>query len=840
MLHRIRIKSLEDIALGLIKRDNETKKDLYNYHDTVKVLGFDIKSDIYQNSTKKEDLKIITASKKEQKSQEEITKSLKTTKTMNSTNNANCSNGKQKVPAKRISSSSKSCKQINCGIKKDNIENNLKEKHIEDSFVLKTKKLFYNDKLFFPLDYNNINLIISNCYFPLLQCFQSYDNFKSMLFDIAEKLEKYFNNDSFFTLSQKTSEELDDFIEEEKILELIEFSLIIFLLQYFIRNNNNNNNCNSLNSSTTKYITAGVSGTVEKIYGEAGDDAADVMIENGALMLVKNGDSSIKVIGSEGTISSVNVSEGSSVSATTKVITITSDLQSGEYLKAVKDREEMVDILETLISIRKNGGITASVEGMVEEVSVSGEEQDLSAANDYDDSVHTIEAFTMTNLSGLNILSTSIINDTLLEELKAGAGRIEGTTKDMEYADKEDAESEDWKECTDVFTEVEAGTWYVRFKATDTEPASESVKIEVTQDADDSSYDGEKGSADKTTESSTSSESESSTEASGKTDEESTSGSQKSTSKGTSSENTKNGNVTTESGKSDTETTTTESAASASSKSESESTSAASGKSDGSKESTSSKASGSDSSTKSGSSAKSSSSSVSSSSSGNSSDAVSMISAFTISKGDEMKVTVNVDELDILTMEEGMFAEITLDAVENKTFEGVITNVSGSANESNGSAQYPVEITFQKTDEMLSGMNASVAVIIEEAENVIIVPLAAITDEGRNSYVYTGYDEASDELTGKTEVTLGMSDENSVEIKSGLSEGDTVYYEMKESENSDSKTGRNGMGGMGMPGMSGSGDMKMDGGRSSGSGNGRRSESGGERPSGDGNGGPGK
>ena len=121
MLHRIRIKSLEDIALGLIKRDNETKKDLYNYHDTVKVLGFDIKSDIYQNSTKKEDLKIITASKKEQKSQEEFTKSLKTTKTMNSTNNANYSNGKQKVAAKRISSSTKSCKQINCGIKKDNI-----------------------------------------------------------------------------------------------------------------------------------------------------------------------------------------------------------------------------------------------------------------------------------------------------------------------------------------------------------------------------------------------------------------------------------------------------------------------------------------------------------------------------------------------------------------------------------------------------------------------------------------------------------------------------------------------------------------------------------------------
>ena len=241
MLHRIHVKSLEDIALGLIKRDNETKKDLLNYQDTVKVLGFEIKSNINQDSTKKEDIKIITALKKEQKLQEEVTKSLKTTKTMNSTNNANYSNGKQKVPTKRMSSSSKSCKQINCGIKKDNIENDLKEKHIEESFILKTKKLFYNDKLFFPLDYNNINLIISNCYFPLLQYFQSYENFKLMLFDIADKLEIYFNNDSFFTLTQKTTEELDDFIEEEKILELIEFSLIIYQLHYFIKNNNKEN-----------------------------------------------------------------------------------------------------------------------------------------------------------------------------------------------------------------------------------------------------------------------------------------------------------------------------------------------------------------------------------------------------------------------------------------------------------------------------------------------------------------------------------------------------------------------------------------------------------------------
>ena len=253
MLRRIRIKSLEDIALGLIQRDNETKKDYYNYHDTVKELGFEIKTNIIQNLTKKEDFKIITAFKKDFKTQDEINKSLKTTKTMNSTNNANNSNNKQKVPTKRLSCGKKNCKEINCGVKKDNIENNLKEKHNENSFVLKTKKLLYNEQLFFYLEYNNINAIISNCYFPLLQCFQSYDNFKLMLFDIADKLEIYFNNDSFFSLNQKSPEEIEEFIEEEKILELIEFSIIIFLLQYFIKNNNNNyNNNSSLNNNTTK------------------------------------------------------------------------------------------------------------------------------------------------------------------------------------------------------------------------------------------------------------------------------------------------------------------------------------------------------------------------------------------------------------------------------------------------------------------------------------------------------------------------------------------------------------------------------------------------------------
>ena len=117
---------------------------------------------------------------------------------------------------------------IECIIKNLNeSEKELENKEKDESLILKNKKISYNEKLFFPLDYNNINIIINDCYYPLLQCFQSFENVKILMFDIADKLEIYFNNDSFFSLNQKVPPLLEEFIEEEKILELFVFDNLI-------------------------------------------------------------------------------------------------------------------------------------------------------------------------------------------------------------------------------------------------------------------------------------------------------------------------------------------------------------------------------------------------------------------------------------------------------------------------------------------------------------------------------------------------------------------------------------------------------------------------------------
>ena len=61
---------------------------------------------------------------------------------------------------------------------------------------------------------------------------------------------------------------------------------------------------------------------------------------------------------------------------------------------------------------------------------------------------------------------------------------------------------------------------------------------------------------------------------------------------------------------------------------------------------------------------------------------------------------INVDELDITSVKTGQTAKITLDAIEGEEFEGTITSVSSEASGGSSSEKYPVEITFNKTDDM--------------------------------------------------------------------------------------------------------------------------------------------
>lgn len=154
----------------------------------------------------------------------------------------------------------------------------------------------------------------------------------------------------------------------------------------------------------------------------------------------------------------------------------------------------------------------------------------------------------------------------------------------------------------------------------------------------------------------------------------------------------------------------------------------------------------------------------------------------TISPDKEMSITISIDETDILSLTEGQEASVTIDSIGEDTYEGSVTEISTTASSDSGVTSYSAVITIDKTDDMLSGMSASVVITIEGVDNALLIPVDALHQTSSTAYVYTEYDESTGEFGGMQEVTIGLSNSSYVEITEGLSEGDTVYYTVSEDE----------------------------------------------------------
>lgn len=155
--------------------------------------------------------------------------------------------------------------------------------------------------------------------------------------------------------------------------------------------------------------------------------------------------------------------------------------------------------------------------------------------------------------------------------------------------------------------------------------------------------------------------------------------------------------------------------------------------------------------------------------------------AAVITADEEMTVQIQVDELDIRTLETGMEAPVTLDALPGSSFTGTITSINPYGENSGGNTKYTVTVTLPRDEKMLSGMNASVKITTGVSGTVPTVPAAAVVFDAGKSWLYTGYNEKTDTLTDPVEIQTGLSDGSLVELLSGLSEGSSFYYRYADS-----------------------------------------------------------
>ena len=152
-----------------------------------------------------------------------------------------------------------------------------------------------------------------------------------------------------------------------------------------------------------------------------------------------------------------------------------------------------------------------------------------------------------------------------------------------------------------------------------------------------------------------------------------------------------------------------------------------------------------------------------------------------------LTMDMSVDELDVNKVKVGQEVEISADAVEGKTFTGIVTKVNISGTTTNGVTAYPVTIKITDTDGLLPGMNVSAKIVLKSVKNVLSVPVDAVT---RGNTVIVCKDSSKLKaynsgllVSGKSgipdgfesvEVKLGVNNDQYIEITEGLKEGDVV------------------------------------------------------------------
>jgi len=167
-------------------------------------------------------------------------------------------------------------------------------------------------------------------------------------------------------------------------------------------------------------------------------------------------------------------------------------------------------------------------------------------------------------------------------------------------------------------------------------------------------------------------------------------------------------------------------------------------------------------------------------------------------------VKVKVDETDIGKVKVGQSATFTVDAYQNKTFTGRVSKIgqiststtkmsssttstsssSTSTSSSSSVIYYYVTLAVDDPDNLLrTEMTARVNIKIDEKNDALLIPLAALKTSTNGQYVTILRDNGSNE---NIPVTVGLITTDQVEVISGVAEGDKLVISYTKSQSQSS------------------------------------------------------
>lgn len=132
-----------------------------------------------------------------------------------------------------------------------------------------------------------------------------------------------------------------------------------------------------------------------------------------------------------------------------------------------------------------------------------------------------------------------------------------------------------------------------------------------------------------------------------------------------------------------------------------------------------------------------------------------------------------VDEIDVGRLVEGMDARITIGAKPDQVLSGKLTEIALKAQTINNAVQFEVEMDVEVPSEMVirSGYSAVARIQIQRVDDVLVLPERVVDFRDGQAYILKRDEQGN---AKEVKIQTGLSDGLSIEVKSGLSQGDSV------------------------------------------------------------------
>jgi RND family efflux transporter MFP subunit len=168
---------------------------------------------------------------------------------------------------------------------------------------------------------------------------------------------------------------------------------------------------------------------------------------------------------------------------------------------------------------------------------------------------------------------------------------------------------------------------------------------------------------------------------------------------------------------------------------------------------------------------------------------------FQLPELDHMQVKVLIHESKVKKIAEGQKVEVRVDAYTNRVLHGTVKKVATLSDSADswrrgGVKEYETIVTIDDLPEdaaLKPGMNAEVAVKVNQLSDVLLVPVQAVTEIEGQHFAYVARPGGGVE---RREVTVGESNEKFIEVRAGIDAGERVCLDARGRGEADSRSSR--------------------------------------------------